>query len=101
MATRIIPKTDLRDRIRSELADLHDDTIVVTERGRSVAVVVDVQRWNDLQLELEELHDRIAVLEHCAEPGAARSAEQVFAEIEAAQTEAGEADVSAGDRAAG
>lgn len=96
MAARIIPKTDLRDRIRAELADLGDDTVVVTERGRPVAVVVGVERWNDQQLALEELEDRVAVLEHRSGAGAARAAEQVFAAVEAE-----EADVPARDRAAG
>lgn len=96
MAARIIPKTDLRDRIRAELADLGDDTVVVTERGRPVAVVVGVDRWNDQQSALEELEDRIAVLEHRAGTAAAASAEQVFAAIEAE-----EADVPARDRATG
>lgn len=83
MASRIIPKTDLRDRIRAELADLGEDTIVVTDRGRPVAVVVDVERWNELQIALEELDDRVAVLEHRLRTGDARPAEQVFARIEA------------------
>ncbi|MBA2309712.1 MAG: type II toxin-antitoxin system prevent-host-death family antitoxin [Pseudonocardiales bacterium] len=83
MASRIISKTDLRDRIRAELADLGDDTIVVTERGRPVAVVVNVERWNELQLMLEELEDRTAVLEHRAGAGGGVPAEQLFASIEA------------------
>ncbi|MDN5930064.1 MAG: type II toxin-antitoxin system Phd/YefM family antitoxin [Pseudonocardia sp.] len=85
MAARIIPKTDLRDRIRAELADLGDDTVVVTERGRPVAVVVGVERWNDQQEALEEMADRVAVLEHRSGSGSGSSApaEQVFAAIEA------------------
>lgn len=96
MAARIIPKTDLRDRIRAELADLGDDTVVVTERGRPVAVVVGVERWNDQQEALEEMADRIAVLEHRSGAGSSAPAEQVFAAIEAE-----EADVPARDRATG
>lgn len=96
MASRIISKTDLRDRIRSELADLGDDTIVVTDRSRPVAVVVAVERWNDLQLALEELEDRTAVLEHRLDGDSGVSAEQVFATIEA-----DEADVSRQHRSAG
>ena len=96
MASRIIPKTDLRDRIRAELADLGDDTVVVTERGRPVAVVVSVERWNDLQLTLEDLEDQVAVLEHRLGGGGGVPAEQVFAAIEAE-----EADVPARGRATG
>ena len=64
MATRIVPKTELRDRIREELASLGEDSLVITERGRPVAVAVSVDRWNDVQLRLEELEDALAVLEH-------------------------------------
>lgn len=96
MASRIISKTDLRDRIRAELADLGDDTIVVTERGRPVAVVVSVERWNELQLAVEDLEDHAAVLEHRLGRGGGMPAERVFAAIEAE-----EADVPARGRATG
>jgi prevent-host-death family protein len=71
MATRVIPKTELRDRIRHELADLGDDSLLITERGRPLAVVVSVNRWNDLQRSIEDLEDALAVLEHrsSADPG--------------------------------
>lgn len=96
MASRLISKTDLRDRIRAELADLGDDTIVVTDRGHPVAVVVEVGRWNDLQLALEELEDRAAILEHRMSAGDGTPAEQLFASIEA-----DEADVPRHGRATG
>lgn len=83
MISRIIAKTDLRDRIRAELAVLGDDTIVVTDRGRPIAVVVGVERWNELQIALEDLDDRVAVLEHRLSARDERPAEQVFAHIEA------------------
>jgi PHD/YefM family antitoxin component YafN of YafNO toxin-antitoxin module len=95
MATRIVPKTELRDRIRQELADLGEDTLVVTERGRPVAVAVSVARWNELQERLDDLEDRLAILEHRSSKGRARSAESVFAEIEA------ETDVSSSARKTG
>jgi prevent-host-death family protein len=82
MASRIIPKTNLRDRIREELAALGDDTLVVTERGRPVAVTVSVERWNELQERLEDLEDAFAVLEHRSSARRARPAESVLSEIE-------------------
>ncbi|HEX6237753.1 MAG TPA: type II toxin-antitoxin system prevent-host-death family antitoxin [Acidimicrobiales bacterium] len=85
MATRIVPKTHLRDRIRDELADLKDDTLVVTDRGRPSAVLVSVERWNVLQETLEDLQDTLAVLEHRASRDAPVPAESVFAAIEAEQ----------------
>lgn len=63
MATRVIPKTELRDRIRKELAELGDDSLLITDRGRPLAVVVSVERWNELQESVEDLEDALAVLE--------------------------------------
>lgn len=83
MATRLVPKTHLRDRIRDELADLGDDTLVVTDRGRPAAVLVSVDRWNELQQALEDLQDAVALSDHRAEPTASAPAEGVFATIEA------------------
>ncbi|MGH2555021.1 MAG: type II toxin-antitoxin system prevent-host-death family antitoxin [Actinomycetota bacterium] len=82
MATRIVPKTELRDRIRKELADLGDDTLLVTERGQPLAVAVSVQRWNQLQERLEDLEDAVAVLDHRLSRRAGRPAESVFDAIE-------------------
>ena len=83
MATRVIPKTELRDRIREELAHLGDDSVLITERGRPLAVVVSVERWNELQETLEDLEDSVAVLEHRSEGKRGRPAESVFSAIEA------------------
>lgn len=83
MAARIVPKTRLRDSIRDELADLGDDTLVVTDRGRPTAVLVSVERWNALQQTLEDLQDAVAVIDHRATPEATAPAENVFAAIEA------------------
>ncbi len=82
MVTRILPKTEVRDRIRQELAELGDDSLVITERGRPLAVVVSVERWNELQQQLEDLADAVAVLEHRLAPEAGQPAEQVFDAIE-------------------
>ena len=83
MATRVIPKTELRDRIREELARLGDDSVLITERGRPLAVVVSVVRWNELQETVEDLEDTVAILEHRSEGKRGRSAESVFSAIEA------------------
>lgn len=84
---RIVPKTRLRDRIRDELADLGDDTLVVTDHGQPSAVVVSVERWNELQENLEELQDTLAILEHRSHPERLASAENVFSAIEAEQAD--------------
>jgi PHD/YefM family antitoxin component YafN of YafNO toxin-antitoxin module len=83
MAARLLPKTHLRERIRDELADLDDDTVVVTDRGRPSAIIVSVERWNTLQETLEELQDSLAVFEHRADPEASAPAESIFSAIEA------------------
>ena len=83
VASRIVPKTELRDRIREELAGLGDDTLVITERGRPVAVVVSVGRWNELQESLEDLQDAVAVLDHRRSPRRGRLAETALAQIQA------------------
>ena len=82
MATKVIPKTELRDRIREELSDLGDDALLITERGRPLAVVVSVGRWNGLQGRIEDLEDAVAILEHRFEQDGGRSMEAVFTSIE-------------------
>lgn len=81
MATRIVSKTDLRDRIREELESLGDDSLVITERGKPVAVAVSVERWNELQGLIEDLEDRVAILEHRSAKDRGRPVESVLAEI--------------------
>jgi prevent-host-death family protein len=87
MPTRVIPKTELRERIREELAGLGEDTLLITERGRPLAVVLSVERWNELQETVEDLQDAVAILEHRAEGESGRPAELVFSSIEADQSD--------------
>jgi len=47
------------------------DTLVITDRGRAVAVTVSLDRWNELQTRLEDLEDAVAILEHRAAPNPA------------------------------
>jgi PHD/YefM family antitoxin component YafN of YafNO toxin-antitoxin module len=68
LPTRIVPKTELRARIRKELGTLGKDTVVVTSRGRPAAVIVSVQRWNELQEMIETLEGQIAELEYGTPP---------------------------------
>jgi prevent-host-death family protein len=75
VAARIVPKTHLRDRIRDELANLGEDTMVVTDRGAPIAVLVSIDRWNALQESLEDLQDTVAVLEHRSDPQVAPRSE--------------------------
>ena len=70
------------DRIRAELADLDDDTLVITEHGTPVAVAVSVERWNGIQEALEDLEDWGAVLEHRLEPDSGRALADVAEDLE-------------------
>ncbi len=83
MRTRLVSKTELRERIREELDSLGDDTLVVTDHGRPVAVAVSVDRWNELQSLIEDLEDHMAILEHRSGKDRGRKAESVFSSIEA------------------
>ncbi len=82
MATRIVPKTELRERIRSELAALGEDTLLVTDRGRPLAVAVAVERWNSLQEEIEELQDRLALAEVRGDSDCGRTVDEALGDIE-------------------
>jgi prevent-host-death family protein len=85
MVTRIVSKTELRERIREELDSIGEDTLVVTDHGRPLAVTVSVDRWNELQELIEDLEDRVAIVEHRSTKDHGRPAESVFAAIEAAR----------------
>jgi hypothetical protein len=82
MATRIVPVTHLPGRLLDEVADLGEDTMVVTDDGAPVAVLVSTDRWNALQDSFEDLLDIVAVLGHRVNPEATVPAEEVFAAIE-------------------
>lgn len=88
MTTKVIPKTELRDRIREELAELGDDSILITERGRPLAVVVSVDRWNELQGKIEDLEDEVAILEHRLGRRTSKPAEKVFASLDLEESDA-------------
>jgi prevent-host-death family protein len=79
----VVPKTELRDRIRDELARLEQDTILVTDRGRPLAVAISVERWNDLQGRIEDLEDALAVAEARLAQERGRPAGPALAAIEA------------------
>jgi PHD/YefM family antitoxin component YafN of YafNO toxin-antitoxin module len=63
VAFKSVSKTLLRARLKQELASLGDDALLITERGRAIAVTVTAERWNALQDRLDDLHERVYVLE--------------------------------------
>jgi prevent-host-death family protein len=62
---------------------LDDDAVVIAQRGRPIAVLVSVERWNALQERLEDLEDEVAILEHRTNGELGASAESVSSAIEA------------------
>jgi PHD/YefM family antitoxin component YafN of YafNO toxin-antitoxin module len=55
MRFRTVPKTWLRDNLRAGLASLGDEGLVITQRGRAIAIVITAERWNRLQGDLDDL----------------------------------------------
>ncbi len=99
MNTRIVPKTQLRQRIRKELDELGEDNLLITDRGQPLAVCINVDRWNEMQEHIEDLEDRLAIAEldlsgeaeRLVEEG--RPIQELWAEIEAEERDAhGQAD---------
>lgn len=63
MGFRTVNKTALRDRLREELGFLGDEALLITDRGRAVAVAVSVERWNRIQDDLDDLRAQVLLLE--------------------------------------
>ena len=63
MGARVVPKTQLRDRIREELAHLLFQDVVITHRGRPMAVIVHIDRWNHLQEQIEQLEAAVELFD--------------------------------------
>ena len=59
MRFKTVPMTWLRDRLREELASLGDEGLVITRRGRAIAIVITADRWNRLQDELDDLQAQV------------------------------------------
>ena len=55
MRFRTVPKTAFRDNLKEELSSLGEEAMVITQRGRALAIVITAERWNRLQDELDEL----------------------------------------------
>lgn len=59
MRFKTVPKTRLRDRMKEELASLGDEALVVTQRGRAIAVIITAERWNSMQDTLDDLQAQV------------------------------------------
>jgi prevent-host-death family protein len=56
---RVIPKSQLRGRLREAFHALLREDLVITDRGRPAAVLVHIERWNGLQEKIEWLSEAI------------------------------------------
>lgn len=64
MALRTIGTRQLRQELATVLAELRSsDEIVVTQRGEGKAVLLDLERYNQLLERVEFLEDSIAALD--------------------------------------
>jgi len=77
MAVNVVGTRQLRDELASVLGRLGEfEAIVVTQRGEGKAVLVEINRYNDLLDRLEYLEDTLDALE--GEREGAVPAEQLF-----------------------
>jgi len=58
-----LPTMEFRDHIGHHLPGLGAAPVVITRRGGGVAVVVSIDRWNNLQDDIDELKRTIRRLE--------------------------------------
>ncbi|MEA3337139.1 MAG: type II toxin-antitoxin system prevent-host-death family antitoxin [Chloroflexota bacterium] len=66
----LVPISDMRQRQNDILASLSGQPIVLTQHGRSAAVLVSPEEWNRIVEELEDLQDALDAIEAKNEPGA-------------------------------
>lgn len=63
MALRVVGTRQLREQLADVIGELRDtEEIVVTQRGQARAVLVDIERYNQLLERLEFLEDSIDAL---------------------------------------
>jgi prevent-host-death family protein len=68
----VIPKSQLRDRLREEFDALLQQDLVITDRGRPSAVLVHIDRWNALQEKIEWLGEAIELADRGLPPSIAK-----------------------------
>ncbi|HEV8420268.1 MAG TPA: type II toxin-antitoxin system prevent-host-death family antitoxin [Actinomycetota bacterium] len=59
MGYRVVPKSQLRERLREEFDSLLRHDLVITDRSRPIAVLVHIERWSGLQEKVEWLEEAI------------------------------------------
>ena len=59
----LLPISDLRQQQNEVLKRLQEAPVVLTQRGRAAAVMVNPAQWNALMEELEDLRDTLCGVE--------------------------------------
>lgn len=59
MAIKILPSSEVRDRIATVLRELKKSRqpVFITQRGKAAAVLVDIDQYNTLMEVLEDMED--------------------------------------------
>jgi len=83
MAVKIMPVTDLRQKITSVLKELEESgqPLYITQYGRPKAVLLSYEGYEALIRELEDLEDSLSIYEGKGEPS--RPYEEFIAEVSA------------------
>jgi prevent-host-death family protein len=63
-APQIVPISDLRNRHTEVLKQLQNGPVFLTQHGRGSAVLLSLEQWDQLDEEIQQLHDVIAVLKN-------------------------------------
>jgi len=63
VAPGIIPISEMRKRQAWVLDEIHRRPVVLTQRGRGVAVLLSLEQWEQLMERLEDLEDAMTALE--------------------------------------
>jgi len=61
-----LPVTDFRSRAKETLEEIHEHPVILTQRGRPSAILIDYKYFRDLQTRIDELELTVdsLLLEH-------------------------------------
>jgi prevent-host-death family protein len=55
----LVPISEIRKRQSEILVQLHDNPVILTQRGRAAAVLVSPEQWNRLIVRIKELEQTL------------------------------------------
>lgn len=84
-APQIVPISDLRNRHTDVLKQLKNGPVFLTQHGRGSAVLLSLEEWDQLDEEIQQLHDVIAVLKNRLAVAQGKDAYQELTEAEIAE----------------